>query len=102
MTSKKYSYAAAQCYNDHLLTTFREESSKYNSQVIASIFNQLLIKATTKQWDCEVAKAIKNEMKQFHWPNSFQPIHWIMICLLNNDFRFLNHMFLCRGREQGQ
>ena len=66
MTSKKYSYAAAQLahqkYN-HLFALIKEDASVFDPRLVEFIFNQLMIKAATRFWGNHAIAASAKEMK---------------------------------------
>jgi hypothetical protein len=46
------------------------------ADVVGMIMAQLSMKAAIKKWGQEAEYAIRKEMKQFHWRDSYKPKHW--------------------------
>jgi hypothetical protein len=45
-------------------------------KVAATILTQLSMKAGLKAWGDPAKEAVKDEMKQLHFRDTFQPRHW--------------------------
>ncbi len=46
------------------------------ADVVGMIMAQLSMKAAIKKWGLEAEYAIRKEMKQLHWRDSYKPKHW--------------------------
>jgi hypothetical protein len=46
------------------------------ADVVGMVMAQVSLKATLKTWGREAEESVGKEMKQFHWQNSFKPMHW--------------------------
>jgi hypothetical protein len=68
MQGKKYSFAQA-----HLLDG---DPVQCDPSVVAMITTQLSLKSAVKEWGEEALFAAKKELKQLHWRNLFQPVHY--------------------------
>ncbi len=44
--------------------------------IVGMVMAQVSLKAVFKKWDKEAEESVSKEMKQLHWQNSFNPMHW--------------------------
>ena len=62
--------------------------------VVASIMTQLSLKAGLKQWGDEALTAVTSEMKQLHFRETFNPVHWKNLSHTQRQMVLESHMFL--------
>ena len=103
MTGKRYVYAAMQLAHNQryekVFSMMEEDSSVFDPKVVELIFNQLTIKAALKLWGNNALKASEKEMKQLHWRNSFQPVHWNKLSDDQRKTVLESHIFLQKSEQ---
>jgi hypothetical protein len=79
--SSKYAYAVTQLETLGVLHPDLHmflQSDFYQSEpdVVAAIMTQLSLKAGLKAWGKEARNTVYSEMKQLHFRDTFNPMHW--------------------------
>jgi hypothetical protein len=66
--------------------------------VVATIMTQLSMKAGLKAWGDPAKAAVKEEMKQLHMRDTFQPRHWKSLTPEEKERLLETHLFLKKKR----
>ena len=102
--SSRYAYAVTQLeshgvlYPDaHLL--FQDQMCQSEPDVVATIMTQLSLKSGLKQWGETAQAAVKSEMKQLHFRDTFKPMHWRDLTTAQRKTVLESHLFLKQKRD---
>jgi hypothetical protein len=103
--STNYGYAVTQLEMQEALHPdahrFFNHGEMYQAEpdVVAAIMTQLLMKAGLKQWGSKAKEAIRLEMKQLHFRDTFQPLHWDVLTPAQKKSVLESHLFLKEKRD---
>ena len=81
MLGSKYSFAVEQLEWQGVLHSdthmfVQEDFYQVEPDVVAAVMAQLSTKAGLRAWGDKALPAVKSEMKQLHFRNTFRPKHW--------------------------
>jgi hypothetical protein len=101
--SSKYAYAVTQLETQGALHPdahmfFQMHMYQSEPDVVAAIMTQLSLKAGLKAWGKEAQKAVHSEMKQLHFRDTFNPMHWSELTHAERQSILESHMFLKEKR----
>jgi hypothetical protein len=104
MSGSKYAFAVTQLERQGVLYPdahmfVQEELYQAEPEVVASIMTQLSLKAGLKEWGHEALSAVKSEMQQLHFRDTFKPMHWKELSHLQRQLVLESHMFLKLKRD---
>jgi hypothetical protein len=79
--SSKYAYAVTQLESQGALYPdahmfFQQDIYQSEPNIVAAIMTQLSLKAGLKAWGTEAKEVVHSEMKQLHFRDTFNPMHW--------------------------
>jgi hypothetical protein len=102
--SSKYAYAVTQLTSQGTLYPdahmfFHESIPQEEPDVVAAIMTQLSLKAGLKQWGDKATAAVRSEMKQLHFRDTFKPMHWKDMTHAQKQTILESHMFLKEKRD---
>jgi hypothetical protein len=102
MQGKSYAHSMMQMEqalhpDAHML--FNQHIGQSEPDVVAMIMTQLSLKAGLKQWGKPAKEAVKSEMKQLHFRNTFKPLHWREMTSTQKASVLESHMFLKEKRD---
>jgi hypothetical protein len=102
--SSKYAFAVTQLETHGVLHPdahmfFNTNMYRHEPDVVAAIMTQLSLKAGLKAWGKEAHKAIRSEMKQLHFRDTFKPMHWKELTHEQKQTVLESHMFLKEKRS---
>jgi hypothetical protein len=102
--SSKYAYAVTQLESQGALHPdshmfFQQEMYQEEPDVVAMIMTQLSLKAGLKQWGPKAEAAVRSEMKQLHFRDTFKPFHWKDLTHSQRMSVLESHMFLKEKRD---
>ena len=78
---------------------FHESIPQEEPDVVAAIMTQLSLKAGLKQWGDKATAAVRSEMKQLHFRDTFKPMHWKDMTHAQKQTILESHMFLKEKRD---
>jgi hypothetical protein len=101
--SSKYAVAVTQLESHGVLHPdthmfFQTSMNRCEPDVVAAIMTQLSLKAGLKAWGKEAKKAVRSEMKQLHFRDTFRPMHWKELTHTQKQSVLESHMFLKEKR----
>jgi hypothetical protein len=104
MTGSKYSVALTQLEDHGILHPDFHEMYYWHAvgdqpDVVAAIMTQLSMKAGMKRWGKEARDAVHSEMKQLHFRDTFQPVHYRDLDEQERKMLLESHMFLKQKRD---
>ena len=111
ISGMRYSYyAVAQLVENEVLNPdahmfMQEDFYQSKPNVVAAIMTQLSLKSGLKEWGDKAYTAAKSEMKQLHFWNTFEPMHWKELSETQRKTVLESHMFLkekCDGKIKGR
>ena len=81
MSGSKYSFAVEQLEWQGVLHPdahmfVQEDFYQTEPDVVAAVMTQLSMKTGLRAWGEKALSAVKYEIKQLHFRNTFQPNHW--------------------------
>jgi len=104
MTGSKYAFAVTQLESHgvmhpdaHMFT--QQDMYQAEPDVVAQIMTQLSLKAGLKNWGTKAKEAVKSEMQQLHFRDTFQPVHWKDLTRIQRESVLESHMFLKEKRD---
>lgn len=103
MTGTKYSYAVTQLEEQNVVHPdahmfMQHDFYQAEPDVVAAIMTQLSLKAGLKTWGDKALSAVKSEMKQLHFRETFLPKHWKELTHMQRQTVLESHMFLKEKR----
>ena len=107
MTGSKYAFAATQL-EDHgvlhpdLHLSFLQHMIEQEPDTVAVIMTQLSLKAGLKTWGKEANDAAYMEMKQLHFRDTFNPVHFKDLTNEQKQKILRSHLFLKKKRDTGK
>jgi hypothetical protein len=69
------------------------------ADVVGMIMAQLSMKTAIKKWGLEAEYAIRKEMKQLHWCDSYKPKHWHGLTKKQKEQILESHIFVEQKRD---
>ena len=72
----------------------REDFYQSEPDVVTAIMTQLSLKNGLKEWGDKAYAAAESEMKQLHFQNTFEPMHWKQLSETQWKTVLESHMFL--------
>jgi hypothetical protein len=104
MSGSKYAFAVTQLENHGVLNPdahmfVQEDFYQAEPDVVASIMTQLSLKVGLKTWGDKALSAVKSEMKQLHFRDTFKPMHWKELSPIQRQMVLESHMFLKEKRD---
>ena len=104
MKGNKYAHAMTQMESEGALYPdahmfFNECMEQSEPDVVAMIMTQLSLKSGLKQWGKPAKEAVKSEMKQLHFRDTFKPLHWQEMTPTQKGSVLESHMFLKEKRD---
>ena len=72
----------------------QEDFYQSKSNVVAAIMTQLSLKNGLKEWGAKAYTAAESKMKQLHFQNTFEPMHWKQLSETQQKTVLESHMFL--------
>jgi hypothetical protein len=104
MSGSKYSYAVTQLQSEGVLDQdahMGTQNDFYQTEpdVVAAVMTQLSLKAGLKEWCDKAYEAAESEMKQLHFRNAFEPMHWRQFSHTQRKTVLESHMFLKEKRD---
>jgi hypothetical protein len=106
--STKYGYAVTQLemqqtlHPDAHMFFNRGELYQAEPDVVAAIMTQLSMKAGLKRWGNKATEAVRSEMKQLHFRDTFKPLHWNELTPAQKKTVLESHLFLKEKRDTGK
>jgi hypothetical protein len=102
--SSKYAYAVTQLESQGALHPdthmfFTQGMYQEEPDVVAMIMTQLSLKAGLKAWGDKAKAAVRSEMKQLHFRDTFKPFHWNELTHAQKLSVLESHMFLKEKRD---
>jgi hypothetical protein len=103
MSGSRYSYAVTQLESEGVLNLdahifMQRDFYQGEPDVVTAIMTQLSLKSGLKEWGERAYEAAESEIKQLHFRNTFQPLHWKQ--LTDTQRKMLeSHMFLKQKRD---
>jgi hypothetical protein len=102
--SSKYAYAVTQLESKGALHPdahmfFNQSIHQEEPDIVAAIMTQLSLKAGLKQWGDKATEAVRSEMKQRHFRDTFKPFHWNELTHTQKQSVLESHMFLKEKRD---
>ena len=102
--SSKYAHAVTQLESQEALHPdahmfFNQSMCQEEPDVVAAIMTQLSLKAGLKQWGDKATEAVRSEMKQLHFRDTFKPFHWNELTHTQKQTVLESHMFLKEKRD---
>ncbi len=67
--------------------------------ILAMIMTQLSLKAGLKRWGKRAQAAVRSEMKQLHFRDTFKPLHWNKLTPVQKKTVLESHLFLKEKRD---
>ncbi len=67
-----------------------------HADIVGMVMAQVLLKAALKKWGKEVEDSVGKKMKQLHWQNSFEPMHWKSLIAEQGKKVLESHIFVER------
>jgi hypothetical protein len=104
MSGSKYCYAVTQIDSQGVLNPdahmfVQEDFYQTDPDVVAAIMIQLSLKAGLKEWGDEAFTAVKSNMRQLKFRNTFKPKHWLELSQVQRQTVLESHMFLKQKRD---
>jgi hypothetical protein len=104
MSGSKYSYAITQLQNEEVLNPdapmfLQNDFYQAEPDVVAVAMTQLSLKAGLREWGDKAFEAVESEMKQLHFRNTFEPMHWRQLSHTQRQTVLESHMFLQEKRD---
>ena len=104
MSGSKYSFAVTQLENNGVLNPdahmfVQEDFYQAEPDVVASVMTQLSLKVGLRTWGDKALSAVKSEMKQLHFRDTFKPMHWKQLSYTQRQMVLESHMFLKEKRD---
>jgi hypothetical protein len=104
MSGSKYSYAITQLQNEEVLYPdahmfLQNDFNQAEPNVVAVAMTQLSLKAGLKEWGDKAYETVESEMKQLHFRNTFEPMHWRQLSHTQRQTVLESHMFLKEKRD---
>jgi hypothetical protein len=104
MSGSKYSYAITQLQNEEVLNPdahmfLQNDFYQAEPDVVAVAVTQLSLKAGLREWGDKAHEAVESEMKQLHFRNTFEPMHWRQLSHTQRQTVLESHMFLKEKRD---
>ena len=78
---------------------FNGEIHEEEVDVMNAIMTQLSLKVGLKQWGGSAEAALHSEMKQLHYRDTFEPLHYAKLTRKEKDEILETHMFLKKKRD---
>jgi hypothetical protein len=102
--SSTYAYAVTQLESHGALYPdahmfFNHAMYQEEPDVVAAIMTQLSLKRGLKEWGDKAKEAVRSEMKQLHFRNTFKPYHWRELTHAQKQSVLESHMFLKEKRD---
>ena len=102
--SSRYAYAVTQLESHGVLypdahQLFQDRMCQSEPDVVAVIITQLSLKSGLKQWGDKAQSAVKAEMKQLHFRDTFKPMHWRELSTAQRKTVLESHLFLKQKRD---
>ena len=98
MKGNRYAYAVTQleagALHPDLHMAFLQHMCDEAPDAVGAILTQLSMKAGLKEWGGDAEKAVTAEMKQLHFRNTFEPLHWHDITAEDKAKVLESHLFL--------
>ena len=99
MSGSKYSFAVNQLEWQGVLhpdahMSVQEDFYQAELDVVAAVMTQLSMKAGLREWGDKALSAVKSEMKQLHFRNTFRPKHWKDLTAIQRRTVIESHLFL--------
>ena len=104
MTSTKYAVAVTQLVDHGALhpdmhMQFCQHMFEEEPDAVAAIMTQLSLKRGMKEWGPEAETAVRSEMKQLHFRETFKPVHWKDLDQDQRKQVLESHVFLKQKRD---
>jgi hypothetical protein len=104
MQGTRYSYALTQLESQGVLNPdahmfAQEDFYQADPDVVAAIMTQLSLKSGLREWGDKAYTAVESEMKQLHFRNTFKPMHWSELSVIQRQTVLESHMFLKEKRD---
>jgi hypothetical protein len=104
MTGSKYAFAVSQLESHGVLhpdahSFMQEDFYQAEPDVVAFVMTQLSLKVGLKTWGDKALNAVRSEMKQLHFRDTFQPKHWRELSHTQRQTVLESHMFLKEKRD---
>ena len=77
----------------------QEDFYQAEPDVVAAVMTQLSTKAGLRAWGDKALSAVKSEMKQLHFRNTFRPKHWKDLTATQRRTVLESHLFLKKKRD---
>ena len=77
----------------------QEDFYQAEPDVVAFVMTQLSLKVGLKTWGDKALNAVRLEMKQLHFRDTFQPKHWRELSHTQRQTVLESHMFLKEKRD---
>ncbi len=77
----------------------QREMYQEEPDVVSMIMTQLSLKAGLEQWGTKAEAAVRSEMKQLHFRDTFKPFHWKDLTHSQRMSVLESHMFLKEKRD---
>jgi hypothetical protein len=104
MSGNTYAFAVTQLETYGALhpdthTFFQMDMQQAEPDVVAMIMTQLSLKAGLKRWGRKAEEAVRSEMKQLHFRDTFKPLHYHELTDAQKKTVLESHLFLKEKRD---
>ena len=77
----------------------QEDFYQAEPDVVAAVMTQLSMKAGLRAWGDKALSAVKSEMKQLHFRNTFRPKHWKDLTATQRRAVLESYLFMKEKRD---
>jgi hypothetical protein len=69
------------------------------ADIVGMVMAHVSLKAALKKWGKDAEESVGKKMKQLHWQNSFEPMHWKSLTAKQRKKVLESHIFVKRKHD---